>query len=40
MGQSIVDYINDDGYLIESLENIQGSLASEANFSLDEIEGG
>ncbi len=39
MGQSIVDYINDDGYLIESLENIQGSLASEANFSLDEIEG-
>ena len=38
IGQSIIDYINDDGYLIESLENIRGSLTSEAKFSLDEIE--
>jgi RNA polymerase sigma-54 factor len=38
IGQSIIDYINDDGYLIESLENIRGSLTSEASFSLDEIE--
>jgi RNA polymerase sigma-54 factor len=38
IGQSIVDYINDDGYLIESLENIQSSLTSEANFSLNEVE--
>ena len=32
IGQSIIDYINDDGYLVESLENIRGSLTSEAKF--------
>jgi RNA polymerase sigma-54 factor len=36
IGHSIVDYINDDGYLTESLENIHGSLQADANFSLEE----
>ena len=38
IGQTIIDYINDDGYLTESLENIQAMLADEANFSTEEIE--
>jgi RNA polymerase sigma-54 factor len=38
IGHSIVEYINDDGYLTESLENIHKTLNAEANFSLDEIE--
>jgi RNA polymerase sigma-54 factor len=38
IGQTIVDYLNDDGYLTESLENIQKALADEANFSIEEIE--
>jgi len=38
IGQAIVDAINEDGYVTESLETIQQVLHSEANFSLDEIE--
>jgi len=38
IGHSIVEYINDDGYLTESLENIHQTLNAEANFSLKEIE--
>jgi RNA polymerase sigma-54 factor len=38
IGQSIIDYINDDGYLTEPLDSIRSSLTSEANFSPDEIE--
>jgi RNA polymerase sigma-54 factor len=38
IGQAIVDYINDDGYLTETLENIQSTLADEASFTLDEID--
>jgi RNA polymerase sigma-54 factor len=38
IGHSIVEYINDDGYLTESLENIHQTLFSEANFSQQEIE--
>ena len=38
IGQALVDAINEDGYLTESLETIQQLLHSEANFSLAEIE--
>lgn len=38
IGHSIVEYINDDGYLTESLQDIHQTLNAEANFSLDEIE--
>ncbi|MGI9343102.1 MAG: RNA polymerase factor sigma-54 [Gammaproteobacteria bacterium] len=38
IGQALVDAINDDGYLTETLETIQESLHGEANFSLAEIE--
>ena len=38
IGHSIVEYINDDGYLTESLENIHQTLITEANFSQQEIE--
>lgn len=38
IGQTIIDYLNDDGYLTESLENMQKTLADEANFSIAEIE--
>ena len=38
IGHSIIEYINDDGYLTESLENIHQTLNAEANFSLKEIE--
>jgi RNA polymerase sigma-54 factor len=38
IGHAIVDYLNDDGYLTESLESIQTTLAGEASFSLEEIE--
>jgi len=38
MGHTIIEYINDDGYLTESLENIHGMLTTEANFSQDEID--
>jgi RNA polymerase sigma-54 factor len=37
IGEAIIDYINDDGYLTVSLENILGLLARDAKFSLDEI---
>ena len=38
IGQALVDSINEDGYLIESLEVIQQALHDEANFGLQEIE--
>ncbi len=37
IGQSIVDSINEDGYLTESLEEIHQSLASEAEFTSNEV---
>jgi len=38
IGQALVDSINEDGYLTESLEVIQQALHDEANFGLQEIE--
>jgi RNA polymerase sigma-54 factor len=38
IGHSIIEYINDDGYLTESLENIHQNLNTEAKFSFEEIE--
>jgi RNA polymerase sigma-54 factor len=38
IGHSIIEYINDDGYLTEPLENIHRTLNAEARFSLNEIE--
>jgi RNA polymerase sigma-54 factor len=38
IGQSIVDSINEDGYLTEALTDIHQSLAGEAEFTSDEIE--
>jgi len=38
IGQSIVDSINEDGYLTESLADIHESLAGEAEFSHAEVE--
>lgn len=38
IGQTLIDYINDDGYLTETLENIHGTLDTEADFHLDEIQ--
>lgn len=38
IGQAIVDYINDDGYLTDTLENIKKTLPVEANFTPTEIE--
>lgn len=38
IGQTLIDYINDDGYLTETLENIHGTLDTEADFSLEEIQ--
>lgn len=38
IGQTLIDYINDDGYLTETLENIHETLNTEADFSLDEIQ--
>jgi RNA polymerase sigma-54 factor len=37
IGQTIVDYINDDGYLTDSLENIRNILPDEARFTAEEI---
>ncbi|MDP7661226.1 MAG: RNA polymerase factor sigma-54 [Gammaproteobacteria bacterium] len=37
IGQSIVDSINEDGYLSESLEQIHQSLISEAEFTGEEV---
>lgn len=38
IGQSIVDSINEDGYLTESVADIHASLAGEAGFSVAEVE--
>jgi RNA polymerase sigma-54 factor len=38
IGQAIVDYIDDDGYLTEDLENIRAVLPAEAKFGPDEVE--
>ena len=38
IGQGLVDAINEDGYLTESLDTIQQSLREEASFSVAEIE--
>ncbi|MEM7279610.1 MAG: RNA polymerase factor sigma-54 [Pseudomonadota bacterium] len=38
IGEAIIDAINDEGYLTSSLEELQQSLATEAAFSVDEIE--
>jgi RNA polymerase sigma-54 factor len=38
IGEAIVDCINDDGYLIESLDSILNTLSREASFSIAEIE--
>jgi RNA polymerase sigma-54 factor len=37
IGQALVDSINDDGYLIDSIENIARMLPGEANFTLKEV---
>jgi len=37
IGQAIVDCISDDGYLLESLENIRNILPADARITLDEI---
>ncbi len=38
IGVSIIDAINDDGYLTESIEEIYQSLVDEADIELDEVE--
>ena len=38
IGQTIVDSVNEDGYLTEPLDNIQRILSGEARFTLAEIE--
>jgi RNA polymerase sigma-54 factor len=38
IGQAIVDSIDDDGYLLESLDGILNTLPPEAGFSLAEVE--
>lgn len=38
IGRAIIDAVNDDGYLIDSLEDIRGVLESELNVALPEIE--
>jgi len=38
IGQALVDSINDDGYLIDSLENITRSMSDEASFTIEEAE--
>ncbi len=37
IGQALVDSINDDGYLIDSIENITKMLPGDANFTLKEV---
>jgi RNA polymerase sigma-54 factor len=37
IGQALVDYINDDGYLTESLENILAMLPAASGFTLEEV---
>ena len=38
IGTSIIDAINDDGYLTESIEDIHQSLVNELDIELDEVE--
>ncbi|MBT8422474.1 MAG: RNA polymerase factor sigma-54 [Gammaproteobacteria bacterium] len=38
IGETLVDYINDDGYLIESLESILSSMPVDTGVQLDELE--
>jgi RNA polymerase sigma-54 factor len=38
IGQTIIDVLNDDGYLTESLDSILQSLNPDGGFSVDEIE--
>ena len=38
IGRSIIDAINDDGYLTESIEDIHQSLIDELDIELDEVE--
>ncbi len=38
IGHALVDALNDDGYLTESLDEIKQALRGEANFKTDEIE--
>ena len=38
IGRAIIDAVNDDGYLIDSLEDIRGVLESELNVELPEVE--
>lgn len=37
LGTAIVDYINDDGYLTESLDNIHQTLTRDASFTMEEL---
>lgn len=39
IGRAIIDAINDDGYLIDSIDEIRGVLASELNVESAEVEG-
>jgi len=38
IGETIVDYINDDGYLTEGLDSILNSLTTDTGVSLEELE--
>jgi len=38
IGQAIIDYINEDGYLTEPLESIRQMLSADARIELEEIE--
>ncbi len=38
IGQTIIDYINEDGYLTEALDSIQQTVSTEAQITIDEIE--
>jgi RNA polymerase sigma-54 factor len=38
IGQAIIDAVNDDGYLVDSLETIQACLEPELSVSLEEVE--
>jgi len=39
IGEALIDYVNEDGYLTESTEGILAMLPAAAGFSLDEVEG-
>lgn len=38
IGEALIDYVNDDGYLTESLENIRAMLPPAAGYTLAEVE--